>query len=86
MNFNQKKKMTALLNKGQYEQAVNLLQNEKVWDSQDIEIFVDGFDLKQYALCNVIKNRLLNFEGYKMPWRSALKLEMLKIKLSNNSS
>lgn len=85
MNWNQKKKLAALLNNGQYEQAVCLLQNEKEWDTQDVEIFVEGFDLKQFALCDAIKKRLLDTKGYKMPWTTALRLEMLKIKLENNN-
>ena len=85
MDWKQKQKLASLLNNGQYEQAISLLQNEKEWDTQDVEIFVEGFDLKQFSLCNVIKHRLLDFKSYKMSWKPALRLEMLRIKLQNNS-
>ena len=84
MNWEEKQQLAALLNNGQYEQAVSVLQQQEKWDVQDVEIFVEGFNLREFSLCEVIKERLLKFEGHRMTWKAALRLETLKIKLSNN--
>ena len=85
MEWNKKRKMAALLNKGQYKEAVDLMKDEQDWDGQAVDMFITGFDLSQSHLCGEIKDRLIEYDSGKLDWRSALRLETLKIELSNNS-
>lgn len=85
MEWNKKRKMAALLNKGQYKEAVDLMKDEQDWDGQAVDMFITGFDLSWFHLCGDIKDRLLKYNSDRMDWKAALKLEMLKIKLNNNS-
>ena len=77
--------MAALLNKEQYKEAVDLMKDEQDWDGQAVDMFITGFDISQSHLCGEIKDRLLEYDSEKLDWRSALRLETLKIELSNNS-
>lgn len=85
MEWNKKRKMAALLNKGQYKEVVDLMKDEQDWDGQAVDMFITGFDISQSHLCGEIKDRLLEYDSGKLDWRSALRLETLKIELSNNS-
>ena len=85
MEWNKKQKMAALLNKGQYREVVDLMKDEQDWDGQAVDMFITGFDISQSHLCGEIKDRLLEYDSGKLDLRSGLRLEMLKIELSNNS-
>ena len=85
MEWNKKRKMVTLLNNEQYKEAVEMMKDEQDWDGQAVDMFITGFDISQSHLCVEIKDRLLEYDSEKLYWRSAIRLETLKIELSNNS-
>lgn len=76
MEWNDKRQMAELLNNGQYQEAVDMLQNDMNWDDLTMEIFICGFDLSQWQLCCAIKDRLCSFNAV-LHWREAVRLEIL---------
>lgn len=79
MEWERKVEMVRFLNNAKYEEAVNILANEKDWDAQTIDMFANGFDISRTALLEPIRRRVLDTRvSENMSWRSRIRWAMIQ--------
>lgn len=79
MEWERKVEMVRFLNNAKYEEAVNLLANEKDWDDQTIDMFANGFDITKIALLEPIRRRVLDTNvSENMSWHSRFRWAMIQ--------
>lgn len=87
MTWDDKVKMCTHLNKGEYDEAVNMVvPNINDMDNQAIMMFITGFSLSHYELCRPIAKEIgewINIAN-SLDFRSQLRLQLLNEKLTND--
>ena len=86
MTWDDKVKMCTHLNKGEYEEAVNMVSsNINDMDYQAIMMFITGFNLSHYELCRPIAKVIKEWinRADSLDFRSQLRLQLLNEKLIN---
>lgn len=83
MKWENKIKLCKFLNNRNYIQAVKLLEEEKKWDTQCIDMFINGFSLNEFELCKPIKDRILEYNAESLGFRESIRLYVLKDLLEN---
>lgn len=83
MTWDNKIKLITALNNGKYEDAVKMMDEEKDWDDQCVDMFVTGFNITQCKHLLPIKERICKVKSDN--FRVALRLGAIQSWFDNHN-